>query len=45
NTNNSLEGSFAHLKDKVRLHRGLKTKRKMKLINQILLGKAPEKYH
>lgn len=45
NTNNSLEGSFAHLKDKVRLHRGLKTKRKMKLINQILLGKALEKYH
>lgn len=45
NTNNSLEGSFAHLKDKVRLHRGLKTKRKMKLINQIMLGKAPEKYH
>lgn len=45
NTNNSLEGSFAHLKDKVRLHRGLKTKRKMKLINQILLGKAPGKYH
>lgn len=45
NTNNSLEGSFAHLKDKVRLHRGLKTKRKMKIINQILLGKAPEIYH
>lgn len=45
NTNNSLESTFAHLKDKVRLHRGLKTKRKMKLINQILLGKAPEKYH
>lgn len=45
NTNNSLEGSFAHLKDKVRLHRGLKTKRKLKLINQILLGKAPGKYH
>lgn len=45
NTNNSLEGSFAHLKDKVRLHRGLKTKRKLKLINQILMGKAPEKYH
>ena len=45
NTNNSLEGSFAHLKDKVRLHRGLKTKRKMKLINQILAGKAPDIYH
>jgi hypothetical protein len=45
NTNNSLEGSFAHLKDKVRLHRGLKLNRKLKLINQILLGKAPENYH
>lgn len=42
NTNNSLEGFFAHLKDKVRLHRGLKTKRKLKIINQILLGIAPE---
>jgi hypothetical protein len=45
NTNNSLEGSFAHLKDKVRLHRGLKLNRKLKLINQILLGKAPENFH
>ena len=45
NTNNSLEGSFAHLKDKVRLHRGLKLNRKLKLINQILIGKAPENYH
>jgi len=45
NTNNSLEGTFSHLKDKVRLHRGLKTKRKMKLINQILLGKAPDFFH
>lgn len=45
NTNNSLEGAFAHLKDKVRLHRGLKTKRKMRLINQILLGKAPDFFH
>jgi len=44
-TNNSLEGSFAHLKDKVRLHRGLKLNRKLKLINQILLGKAPGNYH
>lgn len=45
NTNNSLEGSFAHLKDKVRLHRGLKLNRKLKLINQILLGKAPDFFH
>ena len=45
NTNNSLEGSFAHLKDKVRLHRGLKLNRKLKLINQILIGKAPQNFH
>ena len=45
NTNNSLEGSFAHLKDKVRLHRGLKLSRKLKLINQILIGKAPDFFH
>lgn len=45
NTNNSLEGSFAHLKDKVRLHRGLKLKRKLKLINQILAGKTSQNFH
>lgn len=45
NTNNSLEGSFAHLKDKVRLHRGLKLNRKLKLINQILAGKTSRIYH
>jgi len=45
NTNNSLEGSFAHLKDKVRLHRGLKLNRKLKLINQILTGKTSQIYH
>lgn len=44
-TNNSLEGSFAHLKDKVRLHRGLKLGRKLKLINQILAGKTSQNYH
>jgi len=44
-TNNSLEGSFAHLKDKVRLHRGLKPNRKLKLINQILAGKTSQNYH
>lgn len=37
NTTNSLEGSFAHLKDKVRVHRGLKKHRKVKLIKEILL--------
>jgi hypothetical protein len=45
NTNNSLEGSFAHLKDKVRLHRGLKLSRKLKLINQILAGKTSQNFH
>ncbi len=45
NTNNSLEGSFAHLKDKVRLHRGLKLNRKLKLINQILAGKTSQNFH
>jgi len=45
NTNNSLEGTFAHLKDKVRLHRGLKLIRKLKLIDQILAGKTSQNYH
>ena len=45
NTNNSLESTFAHLKDKIRLHRGLKTKRKLKLINQILAGKTSQNFH
>lgn len=45
NTNNSLEGSLAHLKDKVRLHRGLKLNRKLKLINQILAGKTSQNFH
>ena len=38
NTTNSLEGIFAHLKDKTRLHRGLKTERKQRLIEQLLKG-------
>lgn len=38
NTTNSLEGIFAHLKDKTRLHRGLKLKRKQTLISQLLKG-------
>lgn len=37
NTTNSLEGSFAHIKDKVRIHRGLKKHRKVKLINELML--------
>lgn len=36
NTTNSLDGSFSHLKDMLRIHRGLKKKRKLKLIDEIL---------
>ena len=36
NTTNSLEGSFSHLKDLIKLHRGLKLKIKYKMIAEIL---------
>ena len=36
NTTNSLDGSFAHLRDKIGVHRGLKWHRKMKLIGELL---------
>jgi len=36
NTTNSLDGSHAHLKDMLRIHRGLKRARKLKLIDEIL---------
>lgn len=36
NTTNSLEGSFSHLKDLIKLHRGLKLKIKHKMIAEIL---------
>lgn len=36
NTTNSLDGSFSHLKEKVKLHRGLKAKRKLKIIFELL---------
>jgi len=36
NTTNTLDGSFSHLKEKIRLHRGLKKSRKLKLIHQLL---------
>ncbi len=36
NTTNSLDGSFSHLKDLLRIHRGLKKERRRKLINEIL---------
>lgn len=44
NTTNALDGSFSHLKEKIRLHRGLKISRKMKLINQLLSSSSqPQK--
>lgn len=36
NTTNSLEGTFSHLKDMLRIHRGLRKKRKLKLVDEIL---------
>lgn len=36
NTTNSIDGSFSHLKDRLRLHRGLKEKRRWRLIQEIL---------
>lgn len=36
NTTNSLDGSFTQIKNKVRIHRGLKLKRKQKLIEELL---------
>lgn len=36
NTTNSLDGSHSHLKDMLRIHRGLKRARKLKVIDEIL---------
>lgn len=36
NTTNSLDGTFSHLKDMLRIHRGLKKNRKLKLIDEFL---------
>lgn len=36
NTTNSLDGTFSHLRDKIRAHRGLKEDRKIRLINSLL---------
>ena len=36
NTTNSLESSFSHLKDRLRVHRGLRWFRKLKLIDELL---------
>jgi len=38
NTTNSLDGSFAHLKDKVNIHHGLRRDRRFKMIEEILGG-------
>lgn len=44
NTTNTLDGSFSHLKEKIRLHRGLKKSRKLKLIYQLLFAsRQPQK--
>lgn len=39
NTSNSLDGTFSHLKDKIRIHRGLRIDRKKKLIEELLRRK------
>lgn len=36
NTTNSLEGVFSHVKNMLRIHRGLKVQRKVKLIDELL---------
>ena len=36
NTTNSLDGSFAHLKGLINIHRGIKKELKLKIINEIL---------
>ncbi len=36
NTTNSLDGSFSHLKDLLRLHRGLKRQRRWRVIQEVL---------
>lgn len=38
NTTNSLDGSFAHLKDKVKIHHGLRRDRRYAMIEEILGG-------
>lgn len=38
NTTNSLDGSFVHLKEKVKLHHGLKKDRRYKVIEELLGG-------
>jgi hypothetical protein len=45
NTTNSLDGSFTHLKDLLRLHRGLKRERRWKLIQEILAKSSSHFFH
>lgn len=40
NTTNSLDGSFSHLKAKLRVHRGMRKDRRYKMISEILKGKG-----
>lgn len=40
NTTNSLDGSFTHLKDKVKIHHGLRKDRRYKVIEEILGGEG-----
>lgn len=39
NTTNSLDGSFSHLKDKIKIHHGLRQDRRYKMIEEILRGR------
>ena len=43
NTTNGLEGSFAYLKELVRVHRGIKSNLKHKIINSILQNRPTKK--
>ena len=45
NMTNSLDGSFSHLKDLLRLHRGLKCRRRWKLIQEILAKPSSHFFH
>lgn len=41
NTTNSLDGCIAHLRDKLRAHRGLKLTQRLKITGALLKGKSP----
>ena len=41
NTTNSLDGSISHLRDKLRVHRGLKLQTRRKLTEELLKGISP----